>query len=191
MIYKLRVISDENELFHRVIEISEDDTFLNLHKAILTACDYKETEMASFFISNDEWDKGIEITLFDMGDEELPTIPMQKAMLKDFLKNKEDKVIYQFDFFNDRSLFCTLVDITEKNSKKKYPLCSHSTGNPPLQKFNDETEDLNELFNETGVDDDDLFSNEDTDELGFNDEFGGNEYGGSYDDFGGSNDYDY
>jgi len=191
MIFKIRVVSDENELFHRVIEISEDDTFESLHKAILQACEYKETEMASFFISNDDWDKGQEITLFDMGDDELGTIPMQKAKIKDFISEKEDKIIYQFDFFGDRALFCTLVDIIAKQAKKKYPICSHATGNPPLQKINDGEEDINELFNETGIDDDDLFSDEDADELGFGDEFGGDEFGGGYDDFGGSNDYDY
>ncbi|MCQ2960290.1 MAG: plasmid pRiA4b ORF-3 family protein [Bacteroidales bacterium] len=191
MIYKFRIISDENELFTRTIEISDDDTFLKFHKAILKACDFKDSEMTSFFISNDDWDKGQEITLFDMGEEDTGTIPMQKAKLKDFVGEKEDKIIYQFDFFGDRALFCTLVDILEKDAKKKYPVCSHSTGNAPLQVLDDGGEDFNDLFNETGIDDeDDLFSNEDKDELGFGDEFGGNEF----DDFGGGgygNDYDY
>ena len=52
--------------------------------------------------------------------------------------------------------------------------------------MDDSSEDFSEMFNETGLDDDDLFSNEDRDELGFGDEFGG-----GYDDFGGGNDYDY
>ncbi len=195
MIYKFRIISDENELFSRTIEISADDTFLKLHKTILKACDFQDSEMTSFFISNDDWDKEQEITLFDMGEEDTGTIPMQKAKLKDFITEKEAKIIYQFDFFGDRALFCTLTDIVEKDAKKKYPICSHSTGNAPLQKMGDETEDFNEMFNETGLDDeDDLFSNEEKDELGFNDEFGGDEFGGGYDDFGGGyggNDYDY
>ncbi|MBR4690484.1 MAG: hypothetical protein IKO90_08475 [Bacteroidales bacterium] len=189
MIYKFRIISDENELFSRTIEISEDDTFLSFHKAILKACDFKDSEMTSFFVSNDEWDKEQEITLFDMGAEDTGTIPMQKTKLNEFISNKEDKLIYQFDFFGDRALFCTLVDIHPKEAKKKYPACTHSTGNPPLQKMDDNDEDLAEMFGETGIDDDDLFSNEDRDELGFGDEFGG-----GYDDFGGGgygNDYDY
>lgn len=190
MIYKFRIISDENELFSRTVEISEDDTFYNFHKAILKACDFKDSEMTSFFVSNDDWDKGQEITLFDMGEEDTGTIPMQKTKLKEFVGDKEDKLIYQFDFFGDRALFCTLTDIVAKDAKKKYPLCSHSTGNAPLQKMDNADEDIDEMFNETGIDDDDdLFSNEDKDELGFGDEFGG-----GYDDFGGGyggNDYDY
>ena len=96
MIYKFRIISDENELFSRTIEISEDDTFLSFHKAILKACDFKDSEMTSFFVSNDEWDKEQEITLFDMGAEDTGTIPMQKTKLNEFISNKEDKLIYQF-----------------------------------------------------------------------------------------------
>ncbi len=193
MIYKFRIISDEDQLFNRTIEITENDTFLSFHKAIITACKYKDSEMASFFISNEDWDKGQEITLFDMGDDSTRTIPMQNAKLNQFVSEIDDKIIYQFDFFGDRAFFCTLTDIKKPDAKKKYPLCSHSIGNPPVQKQDDSSEEFNDLFNETGLDDDDLLFNntDDEDDLG-GDEFGGNDFGGGGDEFGGgSNEYDY
>ena len=182
MIYKFRIISDEDQLFNRVIEIAENDTFLSFHKAIIKACDYKESEMASFFVSNDDWNKGQEFTLFDMGDDAANTIPMQSAKLSDYVDEIEDKLIYQFDFFGDRNFYCTLVDIFKADTKKKFPICSQSIGNPPVQKMDESSEEFNDLFNETGLNDDDLlFNNFDGD-----DELGGDDFGSNEDEFGGS-----
>ena len=182
MIYKFRIISDEDQLFNRVIEIAENHTFLSFHKAIIKACDYKESEMASFFVSNDDWDKGQEFTLFDMGDDAANTIPMQSAKLSDYVDEIEDKLIYQFDFFGDRNFYCTLVDIFIADTKKKFPICSQSIGNPPVQKMDESSEEFNDLFNETGLNDDDLlFNNFDGD-----DELGGDDFGSNEDEFGGS-----
>jgi len=177
MIFKFRIISDENETFLRTIEISEKDSFLSLHNAIQASCKYDNTQMASFFISNNDWDKLEEITLFDMMDDSIKTVPMNKAILHDYAKAIEDKIIYSFDFFADRSLFLTLMEIKKEDPKVTYPICSHSTGNPPLQLLNDEDE-FSQMFNdlETGEDmsefDDfeDEESKEDFDEF---DEFGG------------------
>lgn len=183
MIYKFRIVSDENELFYRTIEIEDDDTFLSFHNAIMKACDFKKSEMTSFFISNDSWEKEQEITLMDMGDESLKTLEMSSSHLKDFLMEKGDRVIYQFDFFGDRVLFCTLTDIKKAAAGKNYPLCSASAGNPPLQQLDDLDSDIEDMFGETDIDEDDLLG----DSGEFGDEFGGEDFGGG--DFG--NDYDY
>ncbi|MDR0940754.1 MAG: plasmid pRiA4b ORF-3 family protein, partial [Bacteroidales bacterium] len=114
MMYKLRIISDENELFVRTIEISETDTFLSLHNAIQQACDYDESQMASFFISNDDWDKLQEITLMDMCDEETKTLAMDSTILNEHIKQVDDKLIYVFDFFADRAMVITLTDIVKE-----------------------------------------------------------------------------
>ncbi|MDR2963958.1 MAG: plasmid pRiA4b ORF-3 family protein [Bacteroidales bacterium] len=185
MIYKLRVISDENELFSRTIEISETDTFLSLHLAIQDACDYDSMQMASFFVSNEDWDKEQEITLMDMNDEETKTLAMDKAILNEYISKVDDKLIYQFDFLGDRAMFVTLTGVVAEKSGVKYPVCTHSIGNPPLQTLHDEDE-FAEIFNdlEDGEDFDDF-----DDEFGeeFGSEFGDDEFG----DFGGSGDYSY
>lgn len=182
MIYKLRIISDENELFTRTIEISENDTFLSLHKAIQDACDYDSAHMASFFVSDDDWDKLQQITLMDMHDEDLKTLAMDTEPLNQHITQAGDKLIYVFDFFGDRALFITLTDIAKEKAKVEYPICSHEIGNAPVQIMHDEDE-FAEMFNDLEDGEDfDEFDEFDDDELGeeFSEE--------SFDDFGGGYD---
>ena len=184
MIYKLRIISDENELFARTIEISENDTFLSLHKAIQDACDYNNAQIASFFVSDDDWDKLQQITPMDMCDEDTKTLPMEKEVLNQHITKVDDKLIYQFDFLGDRALFITLTDIVKPKAKVEYPICSHEIGNAPLQTLHDDDE-FAEMFNdlEEGADFDEF------DDLGdeFDEEFDDE----GFDDFGGGGSYNY
>ncbi|MCL2328041.1 MAG: plasmid pRiA4b ORF-3 family protein [Bacteroidetes bacterium] len=184
MIYKLRIISDENELFARTIEISENDTFLSLHKAIQDACDYNNAQIASFFVSDDDWDKLQQITPMDMCDEDTKTLPMEKEVLNQHITKVDDKLIYQFDFLGDRALFITLTDIVKPKAKVEYPICSHEIGNAPLQTLHDDDE-FAEMFN-------DLEEGEDFDEFDdLDDEFDEEFDDEGYDDFGGGGSYNY
>lgn len=54
-IFKFRVIINTEEDVFRDIEIATDDSFESLHKAILSAFNFEEGEMASFYMSDDTW----------------------------------------------------------------------------------------------------------------------------------------
>ena len=66
MVYRFTIISDEVDNFVRVIKIDSDATFYDFHKAILDACNYKDDQMTSFFICEDDWEKKEEVTLEEM-----------------------------------------------------------------------------------------------------------------------------
>ena len=66
MVYRFTIISDEVDNFLREIQIDPEATFLDFHKAILEAVGFKEGELASFFVCDDEWNKDIEVTLEEM-----------------------------------------------------------------------------------------------------------------------------
>ena len=59
MRFKIKFISDEVEGFLREIEINDDASFLDLNQAVLKACDYPDDQMTSFFLCNDEWERGV------------------------------------------------------------------------------------------------------------------------------------
>ena len=69
MIFNFRLVSDEVDNFRREISIDADATFLDLRNAICDSVDYDKNQMCSFFICDDNWEKGKEITLEDMGSE--------------------------------------------------------------------------------------------------------------------------
>jgi hypothetical protein len=66
MVYKFRILSDEVDDFVREIAIDADATFLDLNNAILESTGYSASEMTSFFLCNDDWEKETEITLIEM-----------------------------------------------------------------------------------------------------------------------------
>ena len=62
MIFKFSLVSDEVANFRREIQIDGDDTFFDLHKAIMECSGYKEAEITSFFMCDDWWGRKQEIS---------------------------------------------------------------------------------------------------------------------------------
>jgi hypothetical protein len=102
---KFRVLldSDNNSEIFRDILIKDSDNFESFYKAIVSSFRFEGDQMASFYVSNDSWDKGHEISLMDMsyGDDSIdsPTAIMKDALIKDFLEEPDQKFILVYDFF--------------------------------------------------------------------------------------------
>lgn len=107
MVFKIKFISDEADGFSRTVRIDSEATFLDLNRLVLEACGYGDDQMTSFYVCNDEWERGAQITRQDMGsgspDEDLYT--MEGTPLADFIEDEGQKLEYVFDPFNERSFF--------------------------------------------------------------------------------------
>ena len=68
MIFRFRMLSDENDNFVRDYEVPYDMTLLDFHRFLLEALEYEEC-MTSFFTANERWEKLGEFTLMEMGDD--------------------------------------------------------------------------------------------------------------------------
>ena len=101
---KFRVLldSDNQEEIFRDILISDLDNFENFFHTILTAFEFKGKEIGSFYVSNDDWDKGHEINLLDMSYDDdaidAPSAVMKDATIKKFLEEPDQKFILVYDF---------------------------------------------------------------------------------------------
>jgi len=134
MVFKFRLLSHEIKDFVRDIEIRADQTFYDFHKAIQDDLNYDSSQIASFFVTNQLWEKEKEFILFDMSD--VPnnvTVPMDRARLRDYIKDDKQRLIYTFDFFNDRGLFIELVDKQNELQYSDYPAVVFSKGLSPQQ----------------------------------------------------------
>ena len=56
MIFRFRMLSDENDNFVRDFEIAADNTLLDLHDFIIKMLRYDQC-MASFFTADDRWER--------------------------------------------------------------------------------------------------------------------------------------
>ncbi len=140
MIYTFRIVSDESDDFMREIQIDADSKFIDLRKAVLDAAGYSETGMTSFFICEDGWEKGKEITQEDMGsDSDQEVYLMDESVISDFVEDEGQRLIFTFDYLTDRSFFMELRS-TEPGRYLDAPVCTLSEGEAPA-----ETVDLDEF----------------------------------------------
>ncbi len=128
------MISGDNKAFLRDYEIDSNQTFLEFYKLIQNNLNYDLSQLTSFFLADEKWNKGLELTLIDMDNDGGPAaIPMDSVRIKDTLKQRKERLLYVYDIFNDNLLFIELLDIYTPDCAVKYPICSASIGEPPLQ----------------------------------------------------------
>ena len=130
MVYKFVVLSDEDESFVREFEFLDTNTLLDFHNLLQDELEFDKSQMASFFMATDNWEKEEEFTLFDMGTG---SSTMEVAVLEDIIFRKNQKLLYVFDFFNDRALFIEYTGETKEIDGRELPLCTNSKGIPPKQ----------------------------------------------------------
>lgn len=136
MIFTFRLVSDEVDNFKREISIDSDATFLDLRNAICDSVNYDKGQMNSFFLCDDNWEKGKEITLEDMGADSADDVYlMEETPLSDFLDDEGQRLIFVFDYLTDRCFFMELKK-TQPGRSLKDPVCSLAFGNPPAQFVN-------------------------------------------------------
>ncbi len=139
MIYHFQIISQESKNFLLEIELSDNHTFFDFHSAIQKSLDYESHQLASFFVSDRSWLKLKEISMLDLGMNGAAYFIMQKTKLIDLVHTKGQKLIYTFDFLNDRSFFIELTEIImEKNLNE--PLVTSKLGDTPVQVLGEEKE---------------------------------------------------
>jgi len=134
MIFLFRIISDENPDFFRDLVAGGSDSFLDFHNTLQKELDYDPTQLASFFICNAKWEKEQEITLIDMMQEPgVTTYTMDQVTLEEHIRELNQRMLYQFDFFSDRAFFIELIEMEDEISPRHTPFIGHRQGDPPPQ----------------------------------------------------------
>lgn len=158
MIYKFRIVSDEVANFKLEIAIDSDDTFLRLRNAILEAVEYSKDQLDSFFICGDDWSKEKEITLEDMDtDSDQDIWLMEDTQLSELIEDEGQKLIYVFDYMNERCFFMEMKEIVTGKTLLD-PLCQRKEGKAPEQ-FVDIDDYKQPSVQTTSIDDDDIDEN--------------------------------
>lgn len=133
MIFKFLILSDEVDNFKREIKIDADASFLDLYNTIIECTGFSNKEMSSFFLCDDKWRKKQEITLVEMdtySDED--SYIMEECILGDYLEDEKQKLMFVFDYFNERALFIELSELILGKSLKT-AVCTLSVGEAPKQ----------------------------------------------------------
>lgn len=132
MLFKLRIKSDIAEKFALHIDADANNTFFQLHEAIQEECKYDPSQLATFFLADEEWDKGIEIKMFGTNSSPQDGLLMKNTRLGEIIREVEDKLIYVFDVFNQKSLYIELNEILMEKTINA-PVIALSKGIAPAQ----------------------------------------------------------
>jgi hypothetical protein len=116
--YKKDVIRD--------IEINSANNLEELHKAIVIAFDLDKNQLASFYITNDEFELLQEIPLLSVVDKENSMLGMSDIILSSILKEEGSKLLYVYDFMKMWRFLITLTQITDEEITKAK--CINSIG---------------------------------------------------------------
>jgi len=170
-IYKLRVLLDTEKDVFRDIEIKSTQNFDDFHEIIVAAFGFDNSQMASFYLSNDDWEKGQEIALFDMqidDKEQQKILIMADTVINSQVNGIGTHLLYSYDFLNMRNFFIELIEVKVKEDHNAfYPRVAYSQGEVPVQKENlsemNQEDFANKLLQDAGFNndgdepDDDIF----------------------------------
>ncbi len=131
MIYRFRIILDTHEDVFRDIEIEASATLEDFHNAITQSFGFDGQEMASFYTSNDLWEEGEEISLFDVSDEPGGLRIMGETNLEDIVDEENTRLLYVYDFLNMWTFMVELADIADAETGTIYPNLMYSHGQIP------------------------------------------------------------
>jgi hypothetical protein len=134
------------EDFERNIEILSSDNFESFHQILYHSIGLAGNELASFSICDTKWNKKQEITLIDMHDEResetpdyeedeeystssnIPKFIMKDAVLKDFITDPHQHIMYEYDFINPKVFYIELLKTLSVKENAEYPRCTFSEG---------------------------------------------------------------
>jgi hypothetical protein len=134
-VLKFRVYWEEDESVYRDISIKPDQTFLQFHQVILQSFEFDNKHKATFFRSNDNWQRGREIILEkDNAPRKVDPLMMNETVIAAAVKTPNQKFIYLYDYAKNWVFLVELIGVSkDENSRLTYPYCVRKEGLAPSQ----------------------------------------------------------
>jgi len=134
-ILKFRAYFEDDESIYRDVAIKHTQNFFDLHLTILKAYEFDNKHQATFFRSNDQWQRGREITaeIYDKPYKAQPLL-MEETTIGSEIKDPNQKFIYVYDFVRNWTFMVELINVSkEENPKLTYPTITRIEGIGPQQ----------------------------------------------------------
>jgi len=134
-ILKFRVYFEEDDSIYRDVAVKHTQTFLQLHQVILKAYEFDSKHQATFFRSNDHWQRGREITL-DKYDKayKAPPLIMTDTAIRTEIFDPNQKFVYVYDFVKNWTFLVELISVSKEDTAKlDYPAVVKTEGIAPSQ----------------------------------------------------------
>jgi len=134
-ILRFRIYLEEDDSVYRDVAIRHTQHFLQLHQAILKAFEFDNKHQATFYRSNDNWQRGKEIS-FEKYSKPYKVEPllMNTTLMGSEIFDPNQKFIYVYDFVKNWSFQVELINVSkEENPRLEYPAIVRTEGIGPSQ----------------------------------------------------------
>ncbi|MCO5947265.1 MULTISPECIES: plasmid pRiA4b ORF-3 family protein [Mucilaginibacter] len=134
-LYRFRITFEDYDDVVREIDVKSNQTFEDLHRAIHQSTGYNPEYSSSFYISNDQWIKGEEITFMPNQKRiDRKVALMDKVKLLSYIDDPHQKFYYTFNFDRPFDFHVELMKIIlDETPGVTYPAVIKSTGEAPKQ----------------------------------------------------------
>jgi hypothetical protein len=134
-VLKFRIYFEEDDSVYRDVAVKHTQFFQDLHQVILKAFEFDSKHQATFFRSNDHWQRGKEITLqkYDRPYKVEPLL-MESTTIGSEIRDPNQKFVYLYDFVRNWTFLVELINVSkEENNKLTYPAVVRTEGIGPSQ----------------------------------------------------------
>ena len=120
---------------YRDVAIRHSQSFFELHEAILKAFEFDTKHDATFYRSNDNWQRGREISLQAYNKTyKAPPLMMKDTTIGSEIRDTNQKFVFVYDFAKNWTFLVELINVSkEENPKMSYPAMVRKEGIPPSQ----------------------------------------------------------
>ena len=134
-VLKFRIYFEEDDSIYRDVVIKHTQSFFELHQVILKSYEFDSKHQATFYRSNDHWERGREISVekYERPYKVQPLL-MSETTIGSEIKNPNQKFLYEYDFVRHWSFLIELINVSkEESSRLEYPAVLKSEGIGPSQ----------------------------------------------------------
>ena len=154
----IRIHLENSEDVIRDIQITSTYSLQELHLAIVEAFGLEENQMASFYMTNDNFELLQEIPIFSIKEKDCTMLPMSEIIISSIFSYKGKKLLYVYDFMKMWRFLVTFHEESINIIEGK--ICINKVGEMPNEapkiQFNSEkifdpfedAFDINDEFNE-------------------------------------------
>ncbi len=176
-ILRFRIYLEEDESVYRDVVIRHTQSFFELHEAILKAYEFDNKHKATFYRSNDHWQRGREISVEKYDKEyKVPPLIMSETTIASEIKAPNQRFVYHYDFNKNWSFLIELINVSkEENPKTSYPSTIRTEGIAPSQYgtkglLGEKFADIEEKYDLSAVGDGFAEKDEDGEDMGMGEE---------------------
>ncbi len=136
-ILKFRIAWEEDDAIYRDVMVKHTQHFTDLHQIILKAFEFDEKHDATFFRSNEKWQRGREISkaVYEK-NYVVPPLMMDEVLIGTEIINTNQQFVYLYDFAKSWTFLIQLIQViknADADMELNYPMVSRIEGVGPMQ----------------------------------------------------------